>query len=260
MDEIISTKNVLREQLIKNKLHNSLGKYSTVDQISNIIKETTGLTFTPIGYAKSFHWVDNESTNTETNDSRFGWCMRKYTDYNDGESHDNKTDIFDIQDAATRVQSDTEDIATRVQGAPQGDTEDTATRVQGAPQGDTEDTAKRVQGAPQGARGCTFGDTEDAAKRVQGAPQGDIIIYEEEISFDDNKIYYSDNYLDLNKQIEEPRYWFWRVIHNRYNNTYTLKRIELGVECTNVKTNVPLRMVLKTLYNRVKKYEAYKLK
>jgi len=212
MDGIISRKNVLREQLIKNSLRNDLGKYSTIDQIGNIIKETTGLTFTPIGYAKSFHWVNDESTNTETTDSRFGWCMRKYTDYNDGESHDNKTDIFDIQDAV-----------------------------------------KRVQGAPQG-------DTEEAATRVQGAPQGDIIIYEEEISFDDNKIYYSDNYLDLNKQIEEPRYWFWRIIHNRYNNTYTLKRIELGVECTNVKINVPLRMVLKILYNRVKKYEAYKLK
>ena len=103
-------------------------------------------------------------------------------------------------------------------------------------------------------------DIKDEAKRELCAPRGDIIIYEEVISFDDNKIYYSDDYLDLNKQIEEPRYWFWRVIHNRYNNTYTLKRIELGVECTNVKINVPLRMVLKTLYNRVKKYEEYKLK
>jgi hypothetical protein len=198
MDEKLSKKNILREQLIKNKLNNTLGKYASVDHISYIIKETTGLTFNPIGYAKSLHWV-NETA--DTNDSKIGWCMHPYTDERNN-SDENKTEKLDV------------------------------------PSSDT-------YGTPSGAR---------------GAPSGDIIIYEEDITFDDNKIYYLDNYLDLNKQIEEPRYWFWRVIHNRYNNTYTLKRIELGVECTNIKTNVPLKIILKILYDKVKKYEAYKLK
>ena len=202
MDKKIYRKNVLRDLLIKNKLHNDLGKHVNVENISYIIKETTGLTFNPIGYAKSLHWVNIGST--DNNNSNIGWSMHKYTDesYN---SDENKTDVLVVKDL-----------------------------VLDAPLGET-------YGAPSGAL-------------------GDIIIYEEVISFENNKIYYSDNYLDLNKQIEEPRFWFWRIIHNRYNNTYTLKRIELGVECTNVKTNVPLRIILKILYDRVKKYESYKLK
>ena len=90
---------------------------------------------------------------------------------------------------------------------------------------------------------------------------GDIIIYEEVITFDvPNKLANSINYLDANTPIEEPRFWFWRIIHNRYNNTYTLKRIELGVECINVKVNVPFRMCLKVIYDRIVKYESYRLK
>jgi hypothetical protein len=89
---------------------------------------------------------------------------------------------------------------------------------------------------------------------------GDIIIYEEIISFDVPNKLANSNYLDANIEIEEPRFWFWRIIHNRYNNTYTLKRIELGVECTNVKVNVPFRMCLKVIYDKIVRYESYRLK
>ena len=98
---------------------------------------------------------------------------------------------------------------------------------------------------------------------------GDIIIYEEALTFDN---YYDNNSNDyfnqttfpqaanLDTNTFEPRFWFWRIIHNRYNNTFTLKRIELGVECTNVRTNVPFKTCLKIIYDRIVKYESYRLK
>ena len=203
MSEKIEAKNNLKYKLIKKLLPNNLGKRSSIQDIINIIKETTGLTFKAIGYAKSLHFESKNNKLDEIN-SRIGWHM-----YN---IEDNNSDM----------------------SCTAGDSKDMNCTA-----GDSKDM------------NCTVGDSKDMS-----CTAGDIIIYEEVISFDDNKIYNTNEYINLNIKIEEPRYWFWRIIHNRYNNTYTLKQIELGVECTNVKINVPLKIILNLLYERINKYES----
>jgi len=251
MTEKIESNNNLRYKLIKNILPNHLGKRSSIEDIINIIKETTSLTFKPIGYAKSLHF---ESKNDTADDnSRIGWCMYNIEDANsDGDIAERKAtgDSKAAPHARWSCAEGDSKESQSVRSCAEGDSKESQS-VRSCAAGDSKES--------QSVRSCAAGDSKES-QSVRSCAAGDIIIYEEVISFDDNKIYNTDKYLDLTVPIEEPRYWFWRIIHNRYNNTYTLKRIELGVECNIIKINVPLKVILKLLYERIKKYESYRLK